>query len=56
MMEVSPDLIEHIGNVLKSKEVNEKSNVQRMHISAFEIPVTQCLIIEVITAYNIALY
>jgi hypothetical protein len=29
----------HIGNVLKSKEVNEKSNVQKMHIGNSDKPV-----------------
>ena len=30
----------HIGNILKSKEVDEKSNVQKMHIANSDKPVT----------------
>lgn len=29
----------HIGNILKSKEINEKSNVQKMHIANSDKPV-----------------
>ena len=29
----------HIGNILKSKEVDEKSNVQKMHIANSDKPV-----------------
>jgi len=30
----------HIGNVLKSKEIDEKSNVQKMHIANSDKPIT----------------
>lgn len=29
----------HIGNILKSEEINEKSNVQKMHIANSDKPV-----------------
>jgi hypothetical protein len=34
-------VIKHIGNILKSKEVDEKSNVQKMHIAGSDKPVSK---------------